>query len=868
MLALVCYQPMTSSVALPPPSYSIRSLPPPPPPPLSASAWLETLRSHARANSFHSALATYVDMTSAGVPPDHFAFPAAIKAAAGIPDASVGRQLHAASVKRGYHTSPVTVANTLVNMYARCGDLDSALQVFDRIPERDEVSWNSTIAALCLFELWELALEAFRSIQEEESMLLSSFALVSAALACSNLDQGIGIRLGKQLHGYALRNQSFYSGKRFAFNALLAMYAKLGRVDDAVALFERFDDRDIVTWNTMISSLTQNDRFSEAIAVLHEMVLAGIKPDGVTLSSALPSCSFMEMLNAGKEIHAYAFRNSGLFLNTFVASALVDMYCNFGLVERARAVFDKIPERRLGLWNAMISGYAQNMLDDEALKLFIDMETAGLVPNETTLASILPACVRSEAFPNKEDIHSYVIKRGMEGDKFVQNALMDMYSRVGKIDISQKIFAAMEDRDVVSWNTLITGCIICGCYSQAFRLVNQMQKNGNFIEGIDKESLHYKPNYITLMTLLPACGSLAALGKGEEIHGYAIRQGLDSDIAVGSALVDMYAKCGSLNFARLVFDRMPKRNVVTWNVLIMAYGMHGQGEEAIGLFELMIAKGEAKPSSVTIIAALAACSHSGMVSRGMKLFHTIKECGVEANADHYACVVDLLGRAGELDEAYQLIVSMDNELDKAGAWSSLLGACRIHLNTELGEVAAKHLFELEPEDSSHYVLLSNIYAACGQFDKAMEVRKNMKLKGVRKETGCSWIEVGDDVHRFTAGDSSHKQSAEIYSYLESLWDRMKKEGYVPDLSCVLHDVEEHEKEVLLCGHSEKLAISFGILNTPPGSTIRVAKNLRVCNDCHESSKFISKLVGRQIILRDTRRFHHFKDGSCSCGDYW
>ncbi|RWW12985.1 hypothetical protein GW17_00023327 [Ensete ventricosum] len=516
-------------------------------------------------------------MTSAGVPPDHFAFPAALKASAGVPDPAAGRQLHAAVIKHGYHSSPVTVANTLITMYARCGDLRSALQVFDRIPDRDQVSWNSMIAALCLFEMWELALGSFRSMQQRQK-----------------------------------------SEKRFAFNALVAMYAKLGGVDDSVALFERFQDRDIVTWNTMISALTQNDRFKAAM-----------------------------------EIHAYAFRNADLFMNTFVASALVDLYCNLGLVEEGRAVFDGISERRLGLWNAMISGYAQNGLDDDALELFIEME----------------------------------------------------------------------DRDVVSWNTMISGYIVCGCYSEAFNLVNEMQRSGDS----------------------------TAVEVGKEIHGYAVRHALNSDVAVGSALVDMYAKCGCLGHARAVFDRMPKRN---------------------------------------------------------------EEYGVEPDADHYACVVDLLG------------------------------ACRIHRRTQLGEIAAKHLFELEPDESSHYVLLSNIYAASGQWDKSMEVRKNMKSMGVRKEPGCSWIEVGDYVHRFT------------------------REGYVPDTSCVLHDVEEKEKEVLLRGHSEKLAIAFGILNTPPGSTIRVAKNLRVCNDCHEATKFIARLVDRQIILRDTRRFHHFRDGSCSCRDYW
>jgi len=276
-----------------------------------------------------------------------------------------------------------------------------------------------------------------------------------------------------------------------------------------------------------------------------------------------------------------------------------------------------------------------------------------------------------------------------------------------------------------------------------------------------------------------------------------------------------------------------------------------------------------KPNEVTFISVFAACSHSGMVDEGLRIFYVMKpDYGVEPSSDHYACVVDLLGRAGRIKEAYQLMNMMPRDFNKAGAWSSLLGASRIHNNLEIGEIAAQNLIQLEPNVASHYVLLANIYSSAGLWDKATEVRRNMKEQGVRKEPGCSWIEHGDEVHKFVAGDSSHPQSEKLSGYLETLWERMRKEGYVPDTSCVLHNVEEDEKEILLCGHSEKLAIAFGILNTSPGTIIRVAKNLRVCNDCHLATKFISKIVDREIILRDVRRFHRFKNGTCSCGDYW
>uniref|UniRef100_A0A5B7C2K6 DYW domain-containing protein n=1 Tax=Davidia involucrata TaxID=16924 RepID=A0A5B7C2K6_DAVIN len=841
----------------------------------SANLWIEALRSHNRSNQFREAVSTYIEMTMAGIQPDNFAFPAVLKAITGLQDLNCGKQIHAAIAKLGYCSSSVTVSNTLLNMYGKCGVIGDMFKVFDRIPQRDQVSWNSMIAALCRFEEWELALEAF-GLMQLEGVEPSSFTLVSVALACSNLSKRDGLRLGKQVHQYSLRIGDW---KTFTNNALMAMYAKLGRLDDSKAIFELFADRDVVSWNTMISSFSQNDRFYEALTFLHLMNLEGIRPDGVTIASVLPACSHLELLGVGMEIHAYALRNDELIGNSFVGSALVDMYCNCRQIESGRRVFDGILDRRLGLWNAMLAGYSQNGFYEEALTLFMEMVgVSGLFPNPTTMTSVLPACVHSEAFSDKEGMHGYVVKMGFGRDMYVQNALMDMYFRMGKLEISENIFGSMETRDLVSWNTMITGYVICGCHGDALILLHEMQrveeakieKNDDYE---DEKRVPYKPNSVTLMAILPGCAALAALAKGKEIHAYAIRNALASDVAVGSALVDMYAKCGCLNLSKRVFDGMTKRNVITWNVIIMAYGMHGKGEETLELFRSMVAEGASgggvKPNEVTFIAIFAACSHSGMVNEGRNLFHKMKDAhGIEPTADHYACVVDLLGRAGQLEEAYQLINTMPPHFDKVGTWSSLLGACRIHQNVELGEISAKNLLELEPNVASHYVLLSNIYSSARLWEKAMEVRKNMKEMGVRKEPGCSWIEFGDEVHKFRAGDVSHPQSEQLHGFLEMLSERMRREGYVPDTSCVLHNVDEEEKENLLCGHSEKLAIAFGILNTPPGTTIRVAKNLRVCNDCHMATKFISKIVEREIIVRDVRRFHHFRHGTCSCGDYW
>ncbi|KAF7012918.1 hypothetical protein CFC21_027062 [Triticum aestivum] len=848
--------------------------PPAAPPPTSA-----TIRSLTAAGNHAAALRALSSLSASSAQLDHFALPPAIKSAAALRDGRAARALHAAALRRALLHRPTPAAgNALLTAYARCGDLDAALALFAATPTelRDAVSYNSLISALCLFRQWERALDALRGMLAEGRHDVSSFTLVSVLLACSHLAGDDGRRLGREAHAFALKHGFLDAGReRFPFNALLSMYARLGLVDDAQTLFRNTaaafspGGGDVVTWNTMISLLVQGGRCGEAVEVLHDMVALAVRPDGVTFASALPACSRLEMLALGREIHAVVLKDGDLAANSFVASALVDMYAGNERVGNARRVFDMVPEpgRQLGMWNAMICGYAQAGMDAEALQLFSRMEAeAGCAPSETTMSGVLPACARSEGLAGKEAMHGYVVKRGMAGNRFVQNALMDMYARLGEMDVARRIFAMIDPRDVVSWNTLITGCVVQGHIADAFQLVAEMQLSSS--SSMEEDAI-VMPNNITLMTLLPGCAALAAPARGKEIHGYAVRHALESDIAVGSALVDMYAKCGCLAASRAVFDRLPRRNVITWNVLIMAYGMHGLGGDAVALFDQMAAGGEAAPNEVTFIAALAACSHSGLVDRGLELFRGMeRDHGVKPTPDLHACVVDVLGRAGRLDEAYNIITSMQPGEHQVSAWSSLLGACRLHRNVSLGEVAAERLFELEPDEASHYVLLCNIYSAAGMWEKSVAVRARMRRQGVAKEPGCSWIELDGAIHRFMAGESSHPASAEVHAHMDALWERMRREGYAPDTSCVLHDVGEAEKAAMLRYHSEKLAIALGLLRAPAGAAIRVAKNLRVCNDCHEAAKFISKMVGREIVLRDVRRFHHFRDGSCSCGDYW
>lgn len=376
-----------------------------------------------------------------------------------------------------------------------------------------------------------------------------------------------------------------------------------------------------------------------------------------------------------------------------------------------------------------------------------------------------------------------------------------------------------------------------------------------------------KPNSVTLVSVLLACAHLASQKQCKLIHGYIIKGGFNSNLVIVTALIDTYANCGILEVAHQLFDQMSEKNVVSWSAMIAAYGMHGLGEEAISLFHQMQMTG-ILPNHITFVSLLSACSYSGLVLEGRQYFNSMVQyyC-IVPRVVHYACMVDLLGRAGHLHEAWDLIKTMPLE-PGASVWGALLGACRVHCNIELGQYAAEQLFELEPKNAGCYVLLANIYAAAGRWEDVARVRTMMKDRAVKKTPGYSCTEVNNRVHAFVMGDRSHPQSKEIYEMLETLERKMEAVGYVPDTNFVLHDVEEEVKESMLSTHSEKLALAFGLISTSPGTPLWITKNLRICGNCHSVTKLISKIAMREIYMRDANRFHYFKDGMCSCKDYW
>eukprot|EP01018_Ginkgo_biloba_P008991 Gb_03997 [translate_table: standard] len=555
-----------------------------------------------------------------------------------------------------------------------------------------------------------------------------------------------------------------------------------------------------------------------------------------------------------KQIHAHMLR-IGLDQNIFLVTKLVTVYATSGSVDKARLVFDKTSNRDVFLWNTMIRVYARNGLCGKALTLYYQMLQTSIQPNNFTFPIVLNACAGLSALKEGKAIYDDIVKYGFESDIYVRAALVDMYAKCGSLENARQVFEKMSKRDVVSWNGMIAGYAHNGRPKEALKLFTEMQLK------------KVKPNKVTMVSVLQASAHLGSLQQGKWVHEYIVRNGFELDVVVGTSLIDMYAKCGSLRIARELFDKISKRDVASWNAMIAGYGMHGRGEEALALFSEMQRAG-IKPNHITFVGVLSACSHAGLVDEGRHYFNCIsRDYGITPLVEHYACVVDLLCRAGCLDEAQDFIKMMPIE-PSASVLGALLSACRIHCNIELAEHVAERLFDLEPANAGYYVLLSNIYAAAGRWDDVKLVRAMMKERGVKKPPGCSLIEINNRVHEFIVGDRSHPQTEKIYAMLENLSRQMTEAGYVPDTNFVLHDVEEEVKENMIGSHSEKLAIAFGLVNTSPGTPIWIMKNLRVCGDCHSASKFISKISRREIIMRDVNRFHHFKDGSCSCGDYW
>lgn len=659
------------------------------------------------------------------------------------------------------------------------------------------------------------------------------------------------IRRGKEIHGQLIVNG--FSLDLFAMTGVVNMYAKCGQIDEAYKMFDRMPERDLVSWNTIVAGLAQNGFAELALDLVTRMHEEGRRGDFITIVSILPAVANVGSLRIGKAVHGYAMR-AGFDSIVNVSTALVDMYAKCGRVETSRLVFDGMKSRNVVSWNSMIAAYVEGGNPEEAMRIFQKMLDQGVEPTNVTIMEALHACADLGDLERGIFVHKLLDQLKLGTDVSMTNSLISMYSKCKKVDRAADIFSKLQGKTLVSWNAMILGYAQNGRVNEALNYFCKMR------------SKNIKPDSFTMVSVIPALAELSVIRHAKWIHALVIRSCFEKNVFVMTALIDMYAKCGAVGTARALFDMMNERHVTTWNVMIDGYGTHGLGKAAVELFNKML-EGPTKPNDITFLCAISACSHSGLVEEGIHYFASMKkDYGIEPVMDHYGAMVDLLGRAGRLNEAWDFIQKMPIE-PGITVFGAMLGACKIHKNVELGEKAANRLFELDPDEGGYHVLLANIYAAASMWDKLAKVRTIMEKKGLQKTPGCSLVELKNEVHSFYSGSTNHPQSKRIYTFLETLIDEIKAAGYVPDTNSI-HDVEDYVQENLLSSHSEKLAIAFGLLNSSPGSTIHIRKNLRVCGDCHNATKYISLVTGREIIVRDMHRFHCFKNGVCSCGDYW
>ncbi|XP_020680419.1 pentatricopeptide repeat-containing protein At4g21300 isoform X1 [Dendrobium catenatum] len=729
----------------------------------STLLWNWMIRGFSMMCMFEFSLLFYFKMLCAGIFPDKYTFPYVIKSCCGLSAIGLGNHIHKMICQVGMEKD-VFVGSSLIKMHADNGYIEEARKVFDRMPERDCVLWNVMMDGYVRVGDANNALEIFEWMMSSGSR--PNYVTFSCVLSlCAS--QAI-LSYGTLIHGLALKYG--LDLEISVANTLLAMYSKFRCLSDVNMLFNMMPKADLVTWNGMISGFVQNGLRDEALELFYKMQDAGIKPDSITLASFLPSFSDSANLKQGKEIHAYILRNN-VCLDLFLKSALIDIYCKCKEVGLANKVFNMTGTMDVAICSAMISGYILNGLSSDALLMFRRLLKAEIKPNAITLASILPACACLTALTLGKELHGYVLKNSFEGRCYVASSLIDMYAKCGRLDIAHQIFRKISEKDTVAWNSMIANFNQNGQPEEVFNLFCQMSS-----EGI-------KYDAVTISSMLSACASLPALNYGKEIHGFMIRGAFTTDLYAESCLIDMYAKCGELNIARCVFDSMIEKNEVSWNSIIAAYGAHGLLNDAVSLFQEM-EKGGYLPDHITFLTLISACSHTGQIEEGFQFFSRMKDYGIVARNEHYSCMVDLYARAGKLHEAFQFISNMPWKPD-AGIWGALLGACQVHRNPELAELASKHLFELDPQNSGYYILMSNVHAVTGQWAGVVKVRSLMKERNVQKLPGCSWFEINNTTHMFVSGGGkSHPDFQSIHFLLKLLIFELKEAGYVPNPDCM------------------------------------------------------------------------------------
>ncbi|XP_042497391.1 pentatricopeptide repeat-containing protein At1g74600, chloroplastic isoform X2 [Macadamia integrifolia] len=611
----------------------------------------------------------------------------------------------------------VFVGTAIVDLYAKCGEIDEALKEFFWMPIQNVVSWTAIISGFVQNADHISALQFFKQMREKGAEV-NIYTITSVLRACANTEM---VREAIQIHSWILKS-GFYSDSTVR-DSLINMYSKLGAVDMSEVLFrETGNTKRVGTWASMLSAFAQNQSSGRTIEFFRRMLQEGPNPDAVCCSSTL---SIIGCLQLGRQIHCYILK-AGLISDVSVACALFTMYSKCDSLEESCVIFEQMNDKDEVSWTSMIAGFAEHGYADRAFHLFQNMQLEEIGTSPMTLVAVLTACSSLRSLQKGKEVHGYALRVGVAMETLVGGALVTMYWKCGVLDSARQVFEKMPKKDQVSGASLLSGYAQNGYFEEAFLMFREWLMAGLEIDCF------------MISSLLSVGATLTNSTLGNQLHTYILKAGLYSDLSVGSSLVIMYSKCGSIDDARKVFDWIEKPDLVTWTSMIVGYAQHGKGAEALRLYKLMIKEGMI-PDSVTFVGVLSACSHNGLVEEG--LFHLNSmtgDYGIEPGLHHYACIVDLLGRSGRLRDAERFISNMPIEPD-ALVWGTLLGACGLHGDVEVGRLAAERVLELDPGDAGAYISLSNICADQGNWEEVMKIRGLMKGTGVRKEPGWSSV---------------------------------------------------------------------------------------------------------------------------------
>ncbi|KAG9148980.1 hypothetical protein Leryth_010590 [Lithospermum erythrorhizon] len=743
--------------------------------------WSSMISAFSRERKWGDVVELFYMMMDEAVVVDVVLVPKILQACGNRRDVETGRLIHSMVVRSGM-ISEIRVSNSILAVYAKCGEIDDADRFFKTMEVRDRVSWNAIITGYCQKGDIEGGMRLFELMKEDGA------------------DPGL-----------------------VTWNILISSYNLLGRCDVAKEMMKEMDgcgiEPDIFTWTAMISGFVQDNTPNQALEVFEEMVLDGVEPNAVAFISGIAACAMLKDVRKGRELHSLAIK-VGLGEDVLVRNSLINMYSKSGKLDLAHQVFAAITNKDVYSWNSMIAGYCQAGYSGKAHDIFMKMQESGVLPNVITW-----------------------------------NVLITGYIQSGDEDRAMDLFKRMETegnvkRNQASWNALIAGYLQNGFKDKALMIFRKML------------SFTIKPNSITILSILPACANLIAAKMVKEIHCFTLRCGLTSDLSVSNCLIDTYAKSGNLRYSEAIFEKMSARDAITWNTLMAAYVLHGCSRKAIKLFDLMVKVGP-KPNRGTFVSIISAYSLAQMVCEGKKIFCTmVEQYHIQPWVDHYEAMITLYGRSGKLEECLEFIDSMEIKPDFR-IWAAFLTACRVHGNIRLAIHAGEQLLRLDPANGMTQWIVCQLYSVAEIEECSLKLKKPSRRNAPQQSVGCSWIEYNNSIHSFASSHQHEINGEAIYTWITNITEKSETQSHVDHLT-----VEEEEKEESGRIHSEKIALAVLLISPQKSQSIRIVKNMRMCQNCHRTAKYISKAYGCDIYLYDSKCFHHFKDGNCSCGDYW